>query len=163
MLLEDAFIDRVFMKPSIKGIQPKPAGPWSAYIPKDEGGLGVIDIEKHNQALLLKNLHNIFNKSDIPWFHLIWEELTLMAGCQNTQKRRSFWRRQIERLADLQRNGFGGCQKWSNMFVLARYLGKCEFESQLAWTFLFCQNQVHLSGKGMESEESKSTHSPSNV
>lgn len=34
---------------------------------KEEGGLGVIDTEKQNEALLLKNLNKFFNKMDIPW------------------------------------------------------------------------------------------------
>jgi hypothetical protein len=57
-----------------------------------------------------------------------------MVGFQTTQKRGHYIlvERQPERLANLQRNGFDGCQKWANMFVLSRYLGKCEFESQLA-------------------------------
>jgi hypothetical protein len=43
-------------------------------LPKKEGGLGVIRLQTHNDALLLKNLHNFFNKQDIPWAHLIWEK-----------------------------------------------------------------------------------------
>ena len=39
-------------------------------LPKEEGGLGVINLKTHNEALLLKNLHKFFKKSDIPW--LIW-------------------------------------------------------------------------------------------
>ena len=30
--------------------------------PKDEGGLGVINLKKHNEALTLKNMDNFFNK-----------------------------------------------------------------------------------------------------
>ena len=42
--------------------------------PKEDGGLGVLDLKTQNEALLLKNLHKIFNKADIPWVHLIWEK-----------------------------------------------------------------------------------------
>jgi len=35
-------------------------------IPKEEGGLGVIDLQKQNEALLLKNLDKFFNQKDIP-------------------------------------------------------------------------------------------------
>jgi hypothetical protein len=38
--------------------------------PKIEGGLGVIDLEKQNKALISKNLHKFFNKLDIPWVNL---------------------------------------------------------------------------------------------
>lgn len=34
---------------------------------KEEGGLGVLDLKTQNEALLMKNPHKIFNKSDTPW------------------------------------------------------------------------------------------------
>ena len=34
-------------------------------IPKEEGGLGVIDLQKQNEALLLKNLDKFFNKKEL--------------------------------------------------------------------------------------------------
>lgn len=40
--------------------------------PKPEGGLGVIDIEQQNKALLLKHFHKFFNKVDLPWVHIVW-------------------------------------------------------------------------------------------
>jgi hypothetical protein len=40
-------------------------------IPKKDGGLGIIDLQKQNEALLMKNLHKFFNKLDIPWVHLV--------------------------------------------------------------------------------------------
>jgi len=37
-------------------------------LPKEEGGLGVIDLrKKHNQASMIKNIHKFFNQLDIPW------------------------------------------------------------------------------------------------
>ena len=33
-----------------------------------------MDIDTHNKALLMKNLHNFFNKKNLPWVKLIWEE-----------------------------------------------------------------------------------------
>jgi hypothetical protein len=43
-------------------------------LPKTEGGLGVIQLQAHNEALLLNYLHKFFNKADIPWVQLIWEK-----------------------------------------------------------------------------------------
>jgi len=43
-------------------------------IPKEEGGLGVLNLQTHNKALLLKDLHNFFNKSNLPWVELIWDK-----------------------------------------------------------------------------------------
>lgn len=42
-------------------------------LPKKQGGLGVVNINAHNEALLLKFLHKFFAKSDIPWVKLVWE------------------------------------------------------------------------------------------
>jgi len=54
--------------------QPKAA--WELVCqPKEEGGLGVLDLEKQNEALLLKNLHKFLNKCDIPWVCLVWDKL----------------------------------------------------------------------------------------
>ena len=35
--------------------------------------MGVLDIETHNQALLIKFLHKFLNKANIPWVNIIWE------------------------------------------------------------------------------------------
>jgi hypothetical protein len=40
--------------------------------PKSNRGLGVVRLETHNKALLLKYLHNFFNNYDLPWVNLIW-------------------------------------------------------------------------------------------
>jgi hypothetical protein len=41
--------------------------------PKEQGGLGVLDLRIQNKALLIKNLHNFFNQQDIPWVKLLWK------------------------------------------------------------------------------------------
>lgn len=41
--------------------------------PKDQGGLGVLDIATHNKALLMKHLHKFLNGHNLPWVHLIWD------------------------------------------------------------------------------------------
>jgi hypothetical protein len=51
-----------------------PKAAWDVCLPKIEGGLGVLHLEAHNDALLLKNLHKFFNKSGTPWVHLVWEK-----------------------------------------------------------------------------------------
>jgi len=40
-------------------------------LPKEEGGLGVLNLKTQNEAMLLKNLHKFFNKVDTPWMQLI--------------------------------------------------------------------------------------------
>jgi mannosylglycoprotein endo-beta-mannosidase len=46
---------------------------WSKVCrPKNQGGLGVLQLDAQNKALMLKNLHKFFNRQDIPWVNLIW-------------------------------------------------------------------------------------------
>jgi hypothetical protein len=41
--------------------------------PKDQGGLGVLNLRIQNKALLMKNLYKFYNHQDIPWVNLIWQ------------------------------------------------------------------------------------------
>lgn len=41
-------------------------------VPKDCGGLGIININAHNEALLMKFLHKFYTKADTPWVNLLW-------------------------------------------------------------------------------------------
>lgn len=60
-------------------------------IPKDQGGLGVLDIFTHNKTLLMKNLHKFFNRHDIPWVNLIWETYYSDGNLPGGNMVRSFW------------------------------------------------------------------------
>jgi hypothetical protein len=52
-----------------------PKAAWTLVsLPKEEGGLGVIDLEAQNKTLLLKQLHKFFNQVDVPWVQLIWSQ-----------------------------------------------------------------------------------------
>ena len=42
-------------------------------LPKSHGGLGVLDLQAHNQVLLVKFLHKFLNREDIPWVNIVWE------------------------------------------------------------------------------------------
>jgi hypothetical protein len=39
---------------------------------KNQGGLGVLNLELQNKALLLKQLHKFYSKADAPWVQLVW-------------------------------------------------------------------------------------------
>jgi hypothetical protein len=52
----------------IKGHQ-KLHGQW--YVYQKKGGRGVLHLETHNEALLLKNWHKFYNKVNIPWIQLV--------------------------------------------------------------------------------------------
>jgi hypothetical protein len=53
--------------------RPKSLMAWDLVCrPKSKGGMGVTNLSAPNEALLLKFLHNFFNKENIPWVHVIW-------------------------------------------------------------------------------------------
>jgi hypothetical protein len=55
-------------------IQGKCLASWEMICrPKDQGGLGVLDLRIQNKAILIKNLHKFYNQKDIPWVKLLWQ------------------------------------------------------------------------------------------
>jgi hypothetical protein len=68
-------------------------------LPKEEGGLGVIDLRVQNEALL-KNLHKFFKKEDLPWVHLVWDNYYRNGKLPSTTKKGSFWWRDLLKLLD---------------------------------------------------------------
>jgi hypothetical protein len=42
--------------------------------PKRKGGLGVINLDVQNNALLLKQLDKFYSKADVQWVNLIWHK-----------------------------------------------------------------------------------------
>jgi hypothetical protein len=70
-------------------------------LPKSEGGLRVLNLETHNEVLLLKNLHKFYNRADILWVHLVWEKYYSNGKLPNHTLKGSFWWRDILRLLNL--------------------------------------------------------------
>jgi hypothetical protein len=62
--------------------------------PKDKGGLGILNLQLQNKALLMKQLHKFYTKQDVPWVHLIWSLYgdNVPHACS---KRGSFWWKDI--------------------------------------------------------------------
>jgi len=58
---------------------------------KEEGGLGIINLELQNQALLMKILDKFFNRKDIPWVNLVWEKHCRNGRLPGIVKKGSFW------------------------------------------------------------------------
>jgi hypothetical protein len=71
--------------------------------PKDKGGLGVINLRLHNDALLLKQLDKFYNKVDTPWVHLIWNKYYSAKVPHATREMGSFWWKDVLRLHTLYR------------------------------------------------------------
>lgn len=43
--------------------------------PKNQEGLGIINLRAQNNALLLKFLHKFYNQEDLPWVQMTWQHL----------------------------------------------------------------------------------------
>jgi hypothetical protein len=59
--------------------------------PKNQGGLGVLDLTTQTEVLLLKNLHKFFNRHDIPWVKLVWSSYYSNGQIPGNHMEGSFW------------------------------------------------------------------------
>jgi hypothetical protein len=66
--------------------------------PKDNGGLGILNLKLQNQGLLLKYLHKFYNKVDIPWVHLLWNTYYLGRIPHSMEPIGSFWWKDVCKL-----------------------------------------------------------------
>jgi hypothetical protein len=82
-------------------------------LPKDQGGLGVIQLEAHNEALLINNFHNFLTKVETPWVHLVWEKYYSNGKLPNHTLKGSFWWRDILKLLS----------KSKDMSVITAFIG----------------------------------------
>lgn len=72
-------------------------------MPKEKGGLGVINLRLQNDALLMKHLHKFYNKLDIPWVQLIWFRYYTSKVPHASREVGSFWWKDVLRLNVLYR------------------------------------------------------------
>ena len=84
---------------------PKPSlAAWEMICkPKVNGGLGIIDFQKKNDALLLKHLDKFYNNADMPWVKLIRDSYYYDVVPHAVTLSGSFWWRGIINLADSSR------------------------------------------------------------
>ena len=72
--------------------------------PKRKGGLGVINLQVQNDALLLKHLHKFYSKVDVPWVNLIWSKYYSNKVSHATREVGSFWWKDVQWLSIIFRN-----------------------------------------------------------
>ena len=71
---------------------------WNKFcLPKDQGGLGVLNIEMHNKRILTKHLHKFLHRENLPWVNLIWESY-YPDGVVSDRPTGSFWWKSILKL-----------------------------------------------------------------
>jgi hypothetical protein len=68
--------------------------------PKHKGGVGIINFQKQNEALLMKHLDKFFNHADVPWVNLIWQAYYEDSVPQSEKLCGSFWWKDICKLLD---------------------------------------------------------------
>ena len=71
--------------------------------PKKKGGLGVLNLQIQNKALLLKYLHKFIHKQDVPWVMLVWNSHYDDSPPHAKPTRGSFWWRDVFSLMDIYR------------------------------------------------------------
>jgi hypothetical protein len=68
--------------------------------PKNKGGLGIINLQIQNSALLLKHLHKFYNHEDIPWVHLVIDAYYYQSVPHDVVLSGSFWWRNVISLSE---------------------------------------------------------------
>jgi mannosylglycoprotein endo-beta-mannosidase len=70
----------------------QPLAAWEMVCkPKDQGGLGVVNLSTQNNCLLMKHLHKFYNKANLPWVKLLWEVYYANALPPSRSRDISFW------------------------------------------------------------------------
>jgi hypothetical protein len=78
-------------------------------MPKEKGGLGIINLRLQNDALLMKHPSKFYNKADIPWVCLVWNIYYTNQVPHATREMGSFWWKDVLRLNILFR-GIAKCE-----------------------------------------------------
>lgn len=99
---------------------------------KDEGGLGVLNLQTQNEALLIKHLSKFFNREDTPWVSLIWEAYYESGKLSGTGNKGSFWWRDVLKLLDkfkgmarVEINNGKSCLLWEDLWENEPIIHKC--------------------------------------
>jgi hypothetical protein len=85
--------------------------------PRNKGGLGVINLQVQNKALLLKHLDKFYRRCDIPWVQIIWAKYYEDKIPHAQPSCGSFWWRDVLGLVDIFR-GSSQCKIMSRDSVL---------------------------------------------
>jgi hypothetical protein len=73
---------------------------WSLATRPKSGGLVILNIATHNDALLLKNLYKFFKRVDCPWMKLIWNNYYSSGNLPGIRPKGSFWWRRVLKQLD---------------------------------------------------------------
>ena len=92
----------LWAKNSDDGVKTNSLAAWELVCrPKRCGGLGVIDINTQNAALLLKHLFKFYNREDVPWVPLVWDAYYTNKVPHTTELVGSFWWKDVMQLSGI--------------------------------------------------------------
>jgi hypothetical protein len=126
-----------------------PLAAWKlATRPKENGGMGIINVATQNDALLLKNLHKFFNKLhkffnklDVPWVQLIWNNYYRNGTVPDGRPKRSFWWRGLLKLWLNSRVSHLLKSKMAHQHLSGLISGVVKSEMCSTWAFFLCHEK----------------------
>jgi hypothetical protein len=95
--------------------------------PKNKGGVGIVNFQKHNEALLLKFLDKFYNNADTPWVNLIWRTYYQASVPQAANLCGSFWWKDVCKYLDKYRQVATVLPGKGDSFLF--WLDSCKFEN----------------------------------
>jgi hypothetical protein len=111
--------------------------------PKNKGGLGIINLQIQNSALLLKHLHKFYNHEDIPWVHFVRDAYYYQSVPHVLVLFGSFWWRSVISLSEEYRSITSvtignGCSTlfWSDLWK------KEAFDSKFSRLYSFAKDRL---------------------
>lgn len=121
---------------------------------KEEGGLGIINIEKQNEALLLKNLDKFYNKRDIPRVQMVWEKYYSNGKLPGATRKGSFcWRNNLKNLSKYKEMAALNLQNGeSTLFWQDRWNGQ-PLESEMPELHSYAKNRKITAKQAMNTED----------
>jgi len=106
---------------------------------KEQGGLGIINLEVQNQALLMKNLDKFYSRKDIPWVNMVREKHYSHDKLPGTVKKRSFWWRDVLKGLPKFKEMASSGECWFDLPVLEGQMGNRNFAEQIPTSILLCK------------------------
>ena len=67
---------------------------------KEQGWLGILNLQLQNQALLMKHLNKFYNKEDVPWVSLVWNSYYHERVPHATEICGSFWWKDVAKFME---------------------------------------------------------------
>lgn len=112
-------------------------------IPKEQGGLGVLNLRTQNECLLLKHLHKFYNRANVPWMQLVWDRYYPDGKLQRfitNFKGSLWWRDLLKLLGSYKRMAMATIHSGSSCFFWLDLWGGQVLQHTFLELFSFCRD-----------------------